>query len=52
MDVRGKSILKPSGGTAVLSQFDAGPVEVAKHMDPAAIPDDVKTFLADLTALA
>ena len=52
MDVRGKGILKQSGGTAILGQFDAGPVEVAKHMDAAAIPDDIKTFLTDLAALA
>jgi len=42
-----RSIAKATGG-----QFDAGPVEVAKHMDAAAIPDDIKTFLTDLAALA
>jgi predicted ATPase len=52
MDVRGKSILKPSGGTAVLGQLDVDPVEVARHMDAASIPDDIKTFLADLVAVA
>jgi predicted ATPase len=51
MDVRGKSILRPIGGTAVLGQLDVDPIEVARHMDSATVPDDVKTFLADLVTL-
>lgn len=52
MDVRGKSILRPSGGTAVLGQLDVDPVEVARHIDAASIPDDIKKFLTDLVSLA
>ena len=52
LDVRGKSILKASGGSAVMGQFDAGPVDVAREMDPAAIPEDIKTFLGMLTSQA
>lgn len=51
LDVRAKSILRASGSSAVLGQFDADPLEVARHMDPHAIPDDVKTFLADVVEL-
>ena len=52
LDVRAKQILRPHNGTPVLGQFDASPVEIAKAMAAEAIPDDVKTFFADLTALA
>ena len=48
LDVRAKQILRPGTGTAVLGQFDASPVDVATQMDPAAIPDDIKTFLEEL----
>lgn len=52
LDVRAKQILRPSNGAAILGQFDTSPIDVAKAMAPEAIPDDVKTFLADLAALA
>ena len=52
LDVRAKSILKAAGSTAVLGQFNASAVDVAKQMDAAAVPDDIKTFLADVVALA
>lgn len=52
LDVRAKQILKPAGGAAVLTQFDAAPFEVAAHMDPAAISADIRTFLSDVEALA
>lgn len=52
LDVRAKQILRPSNGTPVLGQFDASPVEVAKTIAPEAIPDDIKTFLRELAALA
>jgi predicted ATPase len=52
MDIRAKQILRPHGSTALLGQFDASPVDVAKQMDREAIPDDISTFLADLVALA
>lgn len=51
LDVRGKQILKPRNGTAVLAQLDAEALEVAKRMDSAAIPDDIKTFLNELVSL-
>lgn len=52
LDVRAKQILRPSNGAAILGQFDTSPIDVANAMAPEAIPDDVKTFLADLAALA
>ena len=52
LDVRAKKILKPTGGTAILGQFDTSAVDVARHMDAGAIPEDIKTFLQDLVALA
>jgi hypothetical protein len=52
LDVRGKQILKPRNGTAVLGQFDASAVDVAKHMDAGSIPDDIKTFINELVSLA
>jgi predicted ATPase len=52
LDVRAKSILKPTGGTAVLGQFDTSAVEVAQHMDATAVSEDIKTFLQDLVSLA
>ena len=51
LDVRAKQILRPSNGAAILGQFDTSPIDVANAMAPEAIPDDVKTFLADLAAL-
>jgi len=43
--VRGKQILKPRNGTAILGHFDASAVDVAAHMDANSIPDDIKTFI-------
>lgn len=51
LDVRAKQILRPGNGAAVLGQFDVSPVDVARAMAPEAIPDDIKTFLAELVAL-
>ena len=51
LDVRAKQILKPGGGTAVLGQFNVSPHEVATHMDPAAICEDIQTFLTDVKSL-
>jgi hypothetical protein len=51
LEVRAKQILKPRGGIAVLGQFNAAHQEVAKHMDPAAICTDIKTFLSDVVSL-
>jgi predicted ATPase len=52
LDIRAKQILRPNNGTPNLGQFDASPVDVAKKIAPEAIPDDVKTFLHELVALA
>lgn len=51
LDVRAKQILKEGGSTPVLGQFDAGPLDVAKHIDAEAVCDDIKTFLGDVAAL-
>jgi energy-coupling factor transporter ATP-binding protein EcfA2 len=52
LDVRAKQILRPSGGMAVMGQFDASALDVAKHLDIGAIPEDVKTFLDEVASLA
>jgi predicted ATPase len=52
LDVRGKQILKPRNGTAILGQFDASAVDVAAHMDANSIPDDIKTFINELVSFA
>ena len=52
LDVRGKQVLKPRNGTAVLGQFDASAVDVAAHMDAESIPNDIKTFIDELVSLA
>jgi predicted ATPase len=52
MDVRGKDILKSVSGTAVLTQLDISALDVARAIEPDAIPDDIKTFLSDLQKLA
>jgi predicted ATPase len=52
LDVRAKQILRPRNGTASLGQVDASPVDVAEHMDARSIPDDIKTFISELVALA
>ena len=52
LDARGKQILR-EGTTAILGQFDAGPVDVARHMPADKIPADIGllfTALADLSA--
>jgi predicted ATPase len=51
LDVRAKGILRATGSAAILGQFDTDPLAVAEHMDPAAIPEDLKTFLSDLVNL-
>jgi predicted ATPase len=51
LDVRAKSILRAPSSSAILGQFDADPLEVAKHMDASVIPEDIKTFLNDLVTL-
>jgi predicted ATPase len=51
LDVRAKSILRAPSSSAILGQFDADPLGVAKEMEPTAIPEDVKTFLNDLVTL-
>jgi hypothetical protein len=50
LDVRGKAILKQSGTTPASGQFDATAIDVARHMDPDAIAEDIKTFLTELIA--
>jgi len=52
MDVRGKEVLKAIGGPAVLAQLDVSAADVAEQMDADSIPEDIKTFLGDLTTLA
>ena len=51
LDVRAKKILREGGSAPILGQFDAGPLDVAKHMEAAAICDDIKRFLADVEGL-
>lgn len=51
LDVRAKKILRAPASAAILGQFDADPVTVAEQMDPAVIPEDIKTFLVDLVDL-
>jgi predicted ATPase len=48
LDVRGKEILTQPATTPIMGQFDASAIDVARHMDPTAIPEDVKTFLDEL----
>jgi predicted ATPase len=52
LDVRAKRILKEGGSAPILGQFDAGPLEVAKHIEAAAICDDIRRFIDDVVALA
>jgi hypothetical protein len=52
LDARAKGILREGGSTPVLGQFDAGPLDVAKHIEASAVCDDIRTFLAELVALA
>jgi predicted ATPase len=52
LDVRGKAILRAPGSSATMGQFDASAYDVARYMDPAAIPQDVKVFLGDVAELA
>ena len=40
--------MKSVGGGAVLAQFDTSALDVAREMEPEAIPEDIKTFLGDL----
>lgn len=49
MDVRAKAMFR-SGSVAMFGQFDATPLDVAAAMEPDAIPDDIKTFLAEIAA--
>jgi predicted ATPase len=50
LDVRGKQILTEPASTPVLGQLGASAYDVAKHMKPEAIPEDIKTFLQELIA--
>jgi predicted ATPase len=52
LDVRAKAILRPSGSNATLGQFDVSALDVARVMDPGAIPDDIKTFLNEVATRA
>jgi hypothetical protein len=52
LDVRGKEILKTVGSEAIMGQFSASAVEVARHLDADHICDDIKTFLEELVARA
>lgn len=52
LDVRAKRILKEGGSAPVLGQFDAGPLDVAKHIEAAAVCADIQRFLGDVVALA
>lgn len=51
LDVRAKTILKEGGSNPVLGQFDASPLDVARHLGQDAICDDLKSFLNDVAAL-
>jgi hypothetical protein len=35
-----------------MGQFDASALDVAQHIDAAHVPEDIKTFLTELQALA
>ena len=50
-DLRGKAILK-EGDAAILGQLDASAVDVARQIDPAVVPDDLRTFLTEFTSLS
>jgi hypothetical protein len=52
LDVRAKAILKAPSSNATMGQFDVDAIDVARHMEAAAIPDDIKTFLQYLKDLA
>jgi predicted ATPase len=52
LDVRGKQVLKAVGSSPVLGQFDVNALDVAREMDAAAIPDDIRTFVGEVVALA
>jgi AAA domain, putative AbiEii toxin, Type IV TA system/AAA domain len=49
-DLRGKLVLKEGDG-AILGQLDANAVDVARHLDASHVPDDIRTFLAELRTL-
>lgn len=51
LDVRAKAIIKGSADP-VLTQFDVDAVDVARAMTADAVPEDIKTFLSDITTLA
>ncbi|MEJ7697655.1 MAG: hypothetical protein WKF78_13805 [Candidatus Limnocylindrales bacterium] len=50
-DLRGKAILK-EGDAAILGQLDASAVNVARALDPAVVPEDIKTVLSQLRDLS
>jgi hypothetical protein len=52
LDVRAKSILRAPASNPTMGQFDVDAGDVARCMDPDSIPEDIKTFLGDLKALA
>ena len=51
LDLRGKAILK-DGDAAILGQVDASAADVARNIDPDWVPDDIRTFLRELSTLA
>jgi hypothetical protein len=52
LDVRAKAILREGKSTPVMGQFDASALDVAQHIGAAHVPEDIKTFLTELQALA
>jgi hypothetical protein len=51
MDVRAKQIFRSGGTPAVLGQLNVSAQEVVAQVEAEAICDDLKTFLADVSAL-
>jgi hypothetical protein len=51
LDLRAKEILK-EGDDAILGQLPVTAIDVARVMDPAALPDDIRSFLDELSSLA
>lgn len=52
LDVRAKDIFRGAGTPAILGQLDVDPLAVSRVIEPEAIPEDVRTFLRELVALA
>ena len=51
LDIRGKAVLK-EGQEAILGQIDADVFDVARNIEPAAVCEDIKTFLGKLVELS